>query len=155
MRLTIAILEDNADRIVAMRDCLADKFPTYELRVFQTAQEAVSWLRHHISRTICLSLDHDLEPQHPGDPDPGTGRDVVSFLVSVPANCPVLIHTTNAPAGLAMDALLQESGWTTDRIMPYDGLSWIAQSWLPAVRRLIVDSATADPVASPMAGLQR
>jgi hypothetical protein len=44
MRQAIVVLEDNAERIAAMDDCLADKFPFFQRRFFRTAPGAISWL---------------------------------------------------------------------------------------------------------------
>jgi len=145
MRQSIAILEDNDDRIAAMRRYIADKFPFFELRVFPTAPEAIAWLRDHLSHVILISLDHDLEPssESQADGDPGTGRDVADYLASQRPQCPVVIHSTNVRAALAMEGDLTESGWQVERITPYDDLAWVAEAWLPLARRLIVVSAKA------------
>lgn len=140
MRLSIVVLEDNDERIAAMRDCLADKFPSFYQQIFRTSQQAIAWLRPHLNEAICISLDHDLEPAYPGASDPGTGRDVADFLARQTPQCPVIIHSTNAPAAFGMDQVLCDGGWTTARVMPYDDLRWIGEAWRPLVRRLIVDA---------------
>jgi hypothetical protein len=138
----IAILEDNDQRIAEMARVLADKFPFFDLRFFRTAPEQIIWLQRHTDTVICLSLDHDLEPP-PGrsDCDPGTGRDVVDYLIRGEATFPVIVHTTNSHAGLAMTELLNEHHWMVQRVMPYEDLRWIAQAWMPLVRQSIVDAA--------------
>lgn len=142
MKRCIAILDDNEERIIEMQRVLADKFPFFDCHFSRTAPEQIAWLQEHGASAICLCLDHDLEPpaSHPTC-DPGTGRDVVEFLIGGEAAFPVIVHTTNAHAGLAMMELLNECRWPAIRVMPYDDLQWIAEAWLPAVRQAIVDAA--------------
>lgn len=144
--MKIAILEDNEERIQAMQCHLTDKFPFYESRFFRTADTAITWLRDHLDGIICLSLDHDLESP-PGAPDPGTGRDVVNFLADTQPKFPVVIHSTNLHAAIAMDVLLGEHGWSVSRISPYGDLEWISEVWLPTVRTAIL--AQADRPVTP------
>jgi len=140
MQMTIAVLEDNEDRIGVMERYLDDKFPFYESRFFRSAGAAIDWLREHLDQTICLALDHDLErPQ--GEPDPGSGREVAEFLATNQTRFPIVIHTTNQHAAIAMEALLDDSGWTVSRVCPYGDLQWVSESWLPAVRAAIVAQA--------------
>ena len=150
MRQVIVILEDNKDRIAAMDECLADKFPFFERRFFRTAAATIAWLAENLPRVVCLSLDHDLEPTSPGDPDPGTGRMVADFLATSRPTCPVIIHTTNRVAADGMEMALVDGGWSVERIMPYDDCRWIAEAWLPLMRQAIVDSAQAkrNPLAA-------
>jgi len=145
MQFTIAMLEDNDDRIVAMQTSIADKFPFFKVQVFRTAPAAIAWLRGHLSHVVLISLDHDLEPasELETDTDPGTGRDVAAFLASQSPQCPVVIHSTNVRAAQAMEGELSESGWQVERITPYDDLDWVAEAWLPIMRRFIVASARA------------
>ena len=145
MRRVIAILEDNADRMAAMDECLADKFPFFERQFFRTAPAAIAWLADNLAQAICVSLDHDLEPLTAGDPDPGTGRMAADFLANLRPTCPVIIHTTNRPAADGMELVLLDGGWSVERIVPYDDCRWIAEAWLPLVRQAIVDAATQQP----------
>ena len=142
MRRIIAVLEDNEERIAEMQRVLADKFPFFDHHFSRTAPTQIAWLQQHGESTICLCLDHDLDPPA-SDPacDPGTGRDVVEFLIRGEAAFPVIVHTTNAHAGIAMRELLQDRHWSALRVMPYEDLRWIAEAWLPAVRQAIVDAA--------------
>ena len=142
MQHAIFILEDNAERLAAMRDLLADKFPFFEVRAFAASRPAIDWLRANLVRTVCIALDHDLEPL-PSEPwdDPGTGRDVAEFLTNQVPHCPIVVHTTNAQASVAMEAMLDEAGWSVVRVLPYGDLEWIAEAWLPLVRNSIVGAA--------------
>jgi len=150
MRMTIAILEDNEDRIRVMSDCLADKFPFFQRRFFRSAPEASAWLERNLTTVICLALDHDLEPVPGSAPeyDPGTGRDVADFLAQRQPQCPVIVHSTNVPAAMGMELVLTDAGWSITRVTPYNDVEWIAASWLPAVREAIVQSAAVAHSAS-------
>jgi hypothetical protein len=146
MRSVIAILEDNDDRTNAMRDCLADKFPFFETVFFRSAATMIDWLRENLPRAICIVLDHDLEPA-PADPpgsDPGTGRDVSDFLLGFRPLCPVVVHSSNVHAAIAMEQDLAEAGWAVERLLPYGDLEWIAAEWLPRVRNAIVHAQRED-----------
>lgn len=142
-RLEIIVLEDNLDRRVVMRDCLADCFPQYPVRFFVTAGETIAFLRNNLSRVLAIALDHDLD-LIPIDPrrnlDPGTGRDVADYLATQRPTCPIIIHTTNAPAAVGMRRELEEAGWKTDQVIPSDGENWIRNDWLVQLRNLIVDA---------------
>ena len=148
-RLEIVILEDNLDRRAVMRDCLVERFPQHPARFFVTAGETIAFLQNNLPQVLAIALDHDLDlisivPRR--NLDPGSGRDVADFLATKSPTCPVLIHTTNAPAAVGMRRELDESGWTTGRVIPSDGENWIRKEWLPQLRNLIVDAVghTAD-----------
>lgn len=141
MAYFIAILEDDSDRQAAMADCLEDRFPQYPIRFFATAAEMIWHLRRNLSDVIVIGLDHDLElVPIVGKSllDPGSGRIVADYLASVAPVCPVVIHTTNAPAGDGMEAILQDAGWATSRVTPYGDLQWIPEVWLRAMRDAVV-----------------
>lgn len=147
MALTIYILEDNQDRRKAMRECLADRFYQYKVRFFVTAKDMIDELKRSLSEALLICLDHDLEPEETGDgewPDPGDGRMVSDYLSHQTPVCPIIIHTTNVPAAVSMESTLREADWETSRVTPYSDLDWIAESWLPAVRRAIVDAVGAE-----------
>jgi hypothetical protein len=142
--LKIGILEDNMDRTVAMRAALADKLYTYEPHFLPTAPQMLSWLEEHADEAIAICLDHDLElpPDTVDRTDPGTGRDVANAMAAREPVCPVVIHTTNIPAGDGMEVVLRETGWRTYRVTPFDDLRWIREAWLPLLREAIFDTAT-------------
>ena len=145
--LKIAILEDNADRTVAMRSVLAEVLYMYEPHFFPTAPLMVEWLEHHIHETLMISLDHDLElpVQSVDRTDPGTGRDVADALAERVPSCPVVIHTTNGPAGEGMVNVLNDALWQTHRVVPYDDLRWVRETWLPVIRSALFDLAEVTP----------
>lgn len=143
MKMTIAVLEDNAERTALMEDCLADKFPFYARRFFRSAPEAIEWLHEHLQETICVSLDHDLERplDQPDAKEPGTGREVADYLAQQAACCPIVVHTTNVPAAMGMELELEDAGWQVARITPYGDLEWVTELWLPTLRQAIVETA--------------
>jgi hypothetical protein len=83
-----------------------------------------------------ICLDHDLFVDSPDDPDPGDGRDVSNFLITQEAQCPVLIHSTNAHAADSMLFSMRDAGWTVDRIAPI-GDDWIESYWYPVALEMI------------------
>jgi hypothetical protein len=144
MSLTIAILEDNRDRRIEMFRWLDDRLYMYPVVWFRSAGEMIEWLRKD-SRDplVMIALDHDLEPMAHGL-DPGTGRDVVDFLVSTSLSfpkVPVVVHTTNALARIGMVEALREHGWPVREVFPYDDLSWVGESWYPEVKAAIREGA--------------
>lgn len=152
----LAILEDDADRQAAMADCLEDRFPQYPIRFFATAAEMIWFLRRHLPEVLAIGLDHDLElvpVVRESVLDSGTGRDVAEYLASETPACPVVIHTTNGPAGTGMEMVLQDAGWTTSRVVPYGDLDWVTETWFRTMRDAIVGGVSAAvPLAPPATG---
>jgi hypothetical protein len=141
MATKIVILEDNPDRVRVMRDCLMDGIYTSDIQFFANSQDTIAFLGHHLSDTLLISLDHDLDliSKHNGEHlDPGTGREVADYLAGQPPACLVVIHTTNSLAAQGMELVLKESGWKTHRVIPFDDLEWISTEWLRTVSRAIV-----------------
>jgi hypothetical protein len=145
MAMKIVILEDNAERQVAMRACLEDRFYTFEHRFFAEAKAMIGYLEDYLQETITISLDHDLDSSLDSEGrsvDSGTGRDVADFLAGQLPVCPVVIHTSNTVSALGMEKALRDAHWTTHRVVPFDDLAWIQLDWSPTMRRVIVGSAT-------------
>ena len=140
------ILEDNRDRRVAMIGRLAERFPFLHVDFFDTSEKMIEFMQSdRLQEAVMISLDHDLE-MIPGPQgkwtDPGTGLDVARWLAKRPKPlCPVIVHTTNAPAGSQMIRLLEKSHWIAHRVIPHDDLDWIDTEWFPAARNAIVDFA--------------
>ena len=100
--MKILILEDNADRQLAMQRCLRDRFHQYESVFFDDAKEMQAFLEKNLACALIISLDHDLEPslQHNGQSvDPGTGRDVADYLAQQAPACPVISTQPTQPRG--------------------------------------------------------
>lgn len=140
MATTIAILDDEPERIEAMVQALSRHLPDVATTTFDNAPEMIDWLREHLNRCGVICLDHDLGPNRirgAGVFDPGTGRDVVDFLATRVPVCPVIIHTTNSLAAPGMEASLQESGWRCSRVVPYDDLTWVGEWWIEEVQKAL------------------
>lgn len=138
--MLVAILEDDERRQEAMKRLLADSFPTAEIAFFDNAPDMVAWLTERLSDVDLLCLDHDLvfTPARPGGrSDPGTGQDVVDFLVTRPASQPVVVHTSNWGAVAGMVAPLEQAGWRVWRVIPFADLKWLQTAWLPAIREIL------------------
>jgi len=150
MATKIIVLEDNAERLAAMRDSLNDRLSTFDARFFASAKEIISFLAEHAEDTIAISLDHDLEPilnTELGPIDAGTGRDVADYLAARSPFCPVVIHSSNSGAVLGMQPVLADAGWTTHRVVPGNDMSWVAEWWLPTLEKAIFDYQAATVVA--------
>ncbi len=135
----IAILEDNDERVAAMRSVLKQELPTYGIVVFDSAPHFVLWLTDQLIHTILICLDHDLGPNRPTDgiiSDPGIGRDVVEYLATQLAICPVVIHSSNAMAVPGMLRELRDSNWDCSCVVPGDDTTWIQGDWRQELVRL-------------------
>lgn len=132
----IVMLEDDFDRIERFRSVLAKRTVDGELRVSRTVSDFVASYAALLSTPDLVALDHDLFTDSPSDPDPGDGRDVAAFLATKTPVCPILIHSTNAPAADSMLFTLREAGWTVDRISPL-GDDWIEAYWYPYMTRML------------------
>ena len=97
---------------------------------------AMSALGHHVK---LISLDHDLYPENPGDPDPGTGRDISQALALRAPQCPVILHTSNSDGRRRMQGDLEGSGWTVHHVPPF-GEDWIGTDWRQVVCELLAPS---------------
>jgi hypothetical protein len=132
----IALLEDDERRQEGMRALLADYWPAATLRIFDNARDMNAWLPDPLGAVRLICLDHDLGPNRRRDGeafDPGCGRDVADLLAAHPPSCPVIIHTTNSYAAPGMVAVLEDAGWSVERVVPFNDLDWLHLVWLPAV----------------------
>lgn len=137
--MTIAILDDEPDRIDEMRRCLASCI-SCEVVVFDNAPDMIGWLSENLASVHLICLDHDLGANRIRDGkvfDPGTGRDVANFLAAQLPVCPVIIHTTNSLAAPRMIMVLEDAAWRTEKVCPYDDLAWIQADWITQVRNLL------------------
>lgn len=144
--MRIMILEDNADRRTAMIEHIADCLPMFGVLFFATSESMIQALQTAVWDEVALiSLDNDLDPVlHDGKPvDAGDGLAVARFLVSrAPASeqttqPPLIIHSTNEIAATQMQQLFSAVNWRNDRVVPYDGESWIGEVWIQKARSAI------------------
>ena len=133
----IAVLDDEPDRVQVMRRQLSKRLANYEHVFFDNAPDLIEWLVRQLNNCALICLDHDLGPNRIRDGqtfDPGTGRDVADYLSGCRPQCPIVIHTTNADAAPGMERVLQESGWQTIRVIPFDDLAWIRGWWIREIQ---------------------
>lgn len=132
----VAILEDNKDRMNAMRDAI-QTLDNAEAIFLDNAPDMIRWFRVNAGRISLLSLDHDLDPLFKRDglpADPGDGRDVAKFLATQRPVCPIILHSTNGEMAREMEQDLSSAGWNCTRVVPFGGMDWIASTWLSVVR---------------------
>lgn len=132
----LVMLEDDLERIERFTAVLSQRVENLEPSVSRTSHQFIAAYVELTQKPHLIALDHDLFTDSPNEPDPGDGRDVAAFLAMQTAVCPVLIHTTNAPAGDSMLFTLREHGWTADRIAPL-GHDWIEAYWYPYAMRML------------------
>ena len=125
-------MDDDDERLSSMNALIGKDYPDYETVLIDNAPDTVEWLKENLSSAVLISLDHDLGPNRERDGetfDPGTGRDVVDYLVTENPICPVIVHTTNHVARDGMIFALEGSGWKTSFVIPHDDLEWIHGIW--------------------------
>lgn len=136
----LAILDDDEDRLAEMRRLVSAAMPDIVVRHFDNAPDLLAALPALLSDCALLSLDHDLGPTRERDGerfDPGIGRAISKALAAHPATCPVIVHTSNAPAGDGMVNDLAFAQWHVLRVVPHSDLGWIREDWLPAVTKVL------------------
>ena len=136
----VVILEDESEREMAMTNVLSDVGDVKAL-VFNNPWAVVEWLKEHPSECALISLDHDLGRIRSIKGElvkPGTGWDVVDYMVTQPPSCPVILHTGNREAGDGMREALERSKWNCRAVIPYPpDLDWVSKDWRKAVRSLL------------------
>jgi len=128
----IAVLEDDDRRADAMREEFSRLFPTGEAIFFDDATGMVAWLEDNLPSVSLLCLDHDLGPNRQREDaifDPGSGRQVANFLATREPSCSVVIHSANANSAYGMQFVLEEAGWSVERVIPFDDLAWVRTEW--------------------------
>jgi len=141
MRGFVAILEDDVDRVVEMKSCLAQVLPAADVVVFERADDMIAWLKGHLGEAVLISLDHDLPMVNAEGMliDCGDGRMVADYLAELPATCPVIVHSSNANRAPGMWFALKDAGWQISRVVPYEDYAWIRGEWMSQVLQLIRD----------------
>jgi CheY-like chemotaxis protein len=136
----IVILEDNSERIGAMREALAGLAGAPAPVFFDQTDAIIEYLRENLATAELIALDHDLDNIECEDGqliDPGDGRDVARWLGQQEPVCPVIIHTSNAAGADSMRFALEDGGWQVARVYPEADTGWIGREWLSAVRKLL------------------
>jgi hypothetical protein len=133
---TIAILDDEPDRLEAMVSILHSYNPALNVVTFDNAPDINAWFAENLPSCALICLDHDLGPNRTrqGIPfDPGIGRDVADHLARRTPVCPIVIHTTNSAARPGMIIVLEEAGWRVVYVSPYEDLLWVREAWIRTV----------------------
>ena len=138
MKNMIMIMDDDKDRLNTMHLWLQNLYFSWESVLFDNAPDTIEWLKHNLNTLVLMSLDHDLGPtrERNGEVfDPGTGRDVVDYLVTQNPVCPVIVHSTNYIARDGMIFALKGSGWKVSYVVPYNDLEWIEGAWSEEIKK--------------------
>ena len=144
----VAILEDDPDRTAAMKQALERELPAAEAIFFDNAPDMIEWLGANLGKVCVLSLDHDLGPNRKREGeifDPGVGRDVVTFLETMPCSCPVIVHSSNSRAGDGMLYALERDGWPAERIYPFQDLAWVDSHWVGRITACVPGDRSITP----------
>jgi hypothetical protein len=115
----IAILEDDSARVRVMQECLELLLPDFQSAIFEAAPKMIAWLADHLADAALISLDHDLPVIRVDGIEGGSGRDVADYLAAIPPTCPVVVHSSNAPAAAGMIRVLSDAGWPVWQVNPY------------------------------------
>jgi hypothetical protein len=109
----LLVLEDSLPRLRAIQDIAKRR-----------ALQVIHWSDVHTMRkeaptyfrdTALLSLDYDLSGSRYCEiGDPGTGQDIVEFLLTLTPFCPVILHTSLEGKGKLLAILLRNAGWRSD-----------------------------------------
>lgn len=137
---TIAILDDESDRIDAMVPVIRQLFPGIAVVTFDNAPDMTSWFSGNLDSCVLICLDHDLGSNRLREGvlfDPGIGRDVADYLATQKPACPIVIHTTNTQARPGMIFVLEEAGWSVSYVSPYEDLLWVKEEWANSVRKML------------------
>ena len=135
-RNTIAILDDEPDRLHAMTPILAERYPQFTVVTFDNAPDINAWFADNINSCVLICLDHDLGPTRKRDGadfDPGIGRDVSDYIATREPICPIIIHTTNTDARPGMILGLEDAGWVVSYVSPYADVLWVREVWADEV----------------------
>lgn len=135
---TLLLMDDDERRLKAMNSFFSES--DYEVALFDNAPDTIQFLKHNLSSVRLISLDHDLGTgrERNGEIfDPGTGRDVVDYLVTQIPACPVILHTSNYTAREGMIFTLERFGWKTSYVRPYNDLEWIGDVWRIEVEKYL------------------
>lgn len=57
---TIALLDDEPERVALMEPLLRERYALCDVATFDNSPEMVQWLEDHLSVLVLICLDHDL-----------------------------------------------------------------------------------------------
>jgi len=132
----VLILEDDLERIQRFRSTLERYHPSAVVKIARSVSEFINTYLSLESSPDLISLDHDLFPDSPDDPDPGDGRDAAKFLITQGTKVPVLIHSSNNFAADSMLFSMRDVGWSVKRVAPI-GDDWIELDWYSVASKMV------------------
>jgi ADP-ribosylglycohydrolase len=135
-RNTILMLEDDAERLQLFQVAVKSLENQYRLISWRDANKMIAECHAYLADAALISLDHDLNKEHPQSPDPGDGVQVAEFLGKLPFICPVILHTSNTERVWSMHNELRFGGWQAERVIPLNS-DWIERCWVPQARTLL------------------
>ena len=139
----IVVLEDNTDRVHAMKKRLEDRLSMYEHFITDDPHELIGKLRERMDDVLALSLDHDLH-ERPDASTVLTGMMVADFLATQQPRFPIILHTSNTRDGETMKSRLVVKGWKVTWVTPFLDTAWVGDDWYPTLKRAIRRSAKTD-----------
>ena len=139
---TIAILDGESEVLKIMIPLLRKHYPHLAVVSFYSAPLMIDWLTAYLDSCALISLNDDLGPVRKLGReivDPGSGREVVEFLLTREPACSVILHAANSQAAPRMENALLEAGWNCLRVTPYEDRLWIKETWIEAVEKSFAD----------------
>lgn len=135
--MSILILEDSAYRIAGF-SALLESLGRTDIYLYRNAHHMLRELPRLLPSTEVISLDHDLYPVAGGDEDEdlGDGLMVARWLSEQPAQCTVILHTSNGDQCRRMQGVLEHAGWDV-RLAGAVGEHWIENDWRIEIERVL------------------
>ena len=116
-RSTILILEDNLNRLDAMRDAVESLGKHPHVQHWDNAPQMIAEAADFFANACLISLDYDLSASlTTAGQSPGNGMDVVRSLVKRKPFCPVIIHSSLPNQSRRLAEALQWRGWTAKQV---------------------------------------
>jgi hypothetical protein len=111
----LLVLEDSLSRLTALQG--AAKRLSLQLVHWSDVHAMRREAPGYFGSTGLISLDYDLSgSSYTEIGDPGTGQDMVEFLLGIPPFCPVILHTSLDSRGKMLAGRLQKAGWQSEWI---------------------------------------
>jgi hypothetical protein len=129
----VVILEASPNRLAPMRDALASRSSDIEIRSFDNVWAMRKELLPLLAQACLISLDCNLS--NSSTKNPGNGMDAVQILNRQEPVCPVIVHTSLAEDGRAMEQALRGGGWHVEQVV-FNRREALAD-WIAAAEELV------------------
>ena len=139
MHKFLLVLDDDRTRLGGFEAIVPRLGDEWRIRTWREAPAMIAQIDPLLGQAQLISLDHDLYPDSPSDPDPGTGRMVADHLAKRGPACPVIVHSTNTDAAWGMFNALAWGKWKVELVHHLNQPGWIEERWL-AVAAALLDS---------------